>query len=144
MRESIRWAGPEDAAAMAELIGMLAAANGETTTLTADYVRSFLAGPGMSAFLAEVDGHAVGLLTYSLRPSLYHAASSMMVEELFVRPTHRGLGLGKRLLAEAVEYGRTHGCAEISVSTALDNHAAQALYRSQGLTDESVLLERHF
>jgi ribosomal protein S18 acetylase RimI-like enzyme len=41
-----------------------------------------------------------------------------------------------RLLEEA-------GCAEISVSTSADNEAAQRLYFEAGLTEASVLLEKH-
>ena len=42
-----------------------------------------------------------------------------------------------RLLEEA-------GCAEISVSAAAANEAAQKLYFDVGLTEASVLLEKHF
>jgi ribosomal protein S18 acetylase RimI-like enzyme len=36
------------------------------------------------------------------------------------------------------------GCAEVSVSTLSDNEDAQRFYRSHGLVDEAVFLEKHF
>ncbi len=55
----------------------------------------------------------------------------------------RGQGIGGALVREAIEGAVRSGCAEISVSTMADNAAAQRLYRAHGLTDESLLLERH-
>jgi ribosomal protein S18 acetylase RimI-like enzyme len=51
--------------------------------------------------------------------------------------------VGTRLLQTAMGRMAEQGCREISLSTGSDNAEAQRLYRSLGLTEESLLLERH-
>jgi len=55
----------------------------------------------------------------------------------------RGQGIGRRLVEELLARGRAEGWAEVSVSTMPENAGAQRFYRSLGLTDEAVYLERH-
>lgn len=144
MTIEIREAAEADADKLVLLIAVLAGENGETTSLTAAYARQYLATPGQGVLLVLAGGEPVGLLSYSLRQGLYHAASSLVIEDLVIMPAFRRRGLAKRLVGEAVALARTNGCAEISVSTGLDNLPAQALYRGEGLADESLLLEKHF
>lgn len=144
MTIEIKKAAEADADKLVPLITVLAGENGETTSLTPGYARRYLAASGQGALLVLAEGEPVGLLSYSLRPGLYHAASSLVIEDLVILPAFRRRGLAKRLVAEAVALARANGCAEISVSTGLDNQRAQRLYRSAGLVDESLLLEMHF
>ena len=144
MTIEIREAAEADADKLVPLIAVLAGENGETTSLTPEYARRYLAAPGQGALLVLAEGEPVGLLSYSLRPGLYHAASSLVIEDLVILPAFRRRGLAKRLVTEAIASARANGCAEISVSTGLDNLPAQALYRGEGLIDASLLLEMHF
>ncbi len=144
MTIEIREAAETDADRLVPLIAVLAGENGETTSLTPDYTRRYLATPGQGALLVLAEGEPVGLLSYSLRPGLYHAASSLVIEDLVILPAFRRRGLAKRLVTEAIALAQANGCAEISVSTGLNNLPAQALYRGEGLIDESLLLEMHF
>lgn len=140
---SIREATAIDAAAIVALVAELAASMGEESPLTPAYAKEFVQRPGCVVLLAERHGHALGLLSLTLRPNLYHAADCCQIEELVVAAAARGQGIGGALVRAAVERATRAGCAEISVSTLLDNAAAQRLYRAHGLTDESLLLERH-
>lgn len=139
----IRTADQKDAAAITSLIQQLAAHDRESTPLTADYAARWLANAGCGILLAEVTSEAVGLLSYSIRPNLYHAAPCCTIEELVVQDTFRGRGLGSALLQALFELAQTAGCAEVSVSTLPDNAGAIRFYRAHGLTDEAVLLEKH-
>jgi ribosomal protein S18 acetylase RimI-like enzyme len=67
-----------------------------------------------------------------------------MIETLVVAEEARGQGAGAALLKEVLRRGGAAGWAEVSVSTMADNQTALALYRRMGMTDEAVLLERHF
>ena len=141
---TIRAARPEDDAAITQLIRELATAIEEQSPITNAYVSIYLAFQGCGALLAEQDGAAVGLLSYSIRPNLYHAGPCAMIEELVVRDASRGQGIGKALILEAVRLFESLGCAEASVSTLPDNEGAQRLYRAMGFDDDAVLLEHHF
>jgi GNAT superfamily N-acetyltransferase len=136
-------ARPADAEAVARLIRELAATIGESSRVNSSRVRRWLQTPGCGALVAVETGAVVGTRTYTVRPNLYHALPVFLIEELVVHAGSRGKGLGRALLDTAIKIARGKGCAEISVSTESGNTSAQTLYRSAGLTDESVLLERH-
>ncbi len=139
----IREAGQGDEASIADLVRELARSAGESSPVSPATVREFLEFPGCGILLAEESGQALGLLSYSLRPNLYHAARCCMIEELVIREGARGRGLGDSLLRELFRRVTAPGCAEISVSTMTDNLGAQRFYRAHGLVDEAVLLEKH-
>ncbi len=132
-----------DAEEIAGLVRQLAAAEDESSPITPDYVKGYLAGTGCHVLLARARDRAVGLISYSLRPGLFHAALSCVIEDLFVSQDHRGRGLGRSLVADVLARAREARCAEVSVTTATDNAKAIALYRGMGMTDESVFLEKH-
>jgi len=140
---TIRDATAADAAAIVGLIAELADAEDWPLELTEAYVPIYLAFLGTGVLLAERDREAVGLLAYCVRPGLFHAGDSGSIDELVVAPAARRTGVATELLRAAMELMAARGCKEISLSTGFDNAEAQRLYRSLGLTEESLLLERH-
>ena len=139
----IRQAGPGDEATITALIQELAATYGESSPLTEDYAGDYLATPGNHALLAERGGRAAGLLSYTVRPNLYHAGPTALIEELVVAGSERGHGVGGALLQHLLAHLEAGGCVEVSVSTLAENEGAQRFYRAHGLVDEAVLLEKH-
>jgi ribosomal protein S18 acetylase RimI-like enzyme len=137
-------AKPEDHNAIASLIAELAASTGETTPITAEYVRQYLEFPGSNILVAILDKQVVGLLSFSLRPNLYHAGNSCTIEELIVAQPFRNRGIGGALLEEFLRQLSEQDCVEVSVTTMPDNHGAIAFYKSHGLIDEAIYLEKHF
>ena len=140
----IRQAGPGDEPAVVELVQELAVTFDLPTTVDEHYVRHFLASPVSDILLAVDDDATVGLLSYAMVPGLFHAADSGLIESLVIAEGRRGEGIGRQLLQTAVRLLEEKGCAEISVSAAAANEAAQKLYFDAGLTEASVLLEKHF
>ncbi len=139
----IREAGPGDEATVTVLIHELAAASGETSPLTEGYARNYLATPGSHVLLAKNAGRIAGLLSYSVRPNLYHAGPSALIEELVVAEVERGQGVGSALLEHLLALLKAAGCTEVSVTTLPENEGAQRFYRAHGLVDEAVFLEKH-
>ena len=138
----LRDAGPDDVEAVWELI--LALADYERlrheVVGSVELLREHLVGPDAvaRAVLAEVDvdgdggpvtvvaGFALWYPTFST----FLARPGIWLEDLFVRPEHRGLGLGKALLAHL--RARTEGRVEWAV---LDwNAPSIAFYESLGAT----------
>ena len=140
---SIRSASPADAPAIVRLIQVMAAEGDHESPLTEAFVPVYLASPVCHVLLAETSGQAVGLLSYHIRPDLYHAAGSCYVEELVVDPSWRGQGIGGALLDEVLDRAAEAGCAEVSLSVMPDNAGAIRLYRQHGLVEEALLLEKH-
>jgi ribosomal protein S18 acetylase RimI-like enzyme len=139
----IRHAGPGDEPVVVELVQELAVTFDLPTTIDEHYVRHFLASAVSDILLACDDDAPVGLLSYAIVPGLFHAADSGLIESLVIAEGRRGEGIGRLLLENAVRRLEEAGCAEISVSAGADNEAAQQLYFEVGLTEASVLLEKH-
>ena len=56
----------------------------------------------------------------------------LWINEVGVAPTHRGLGIGRRLLEALFERGRALGCRQAWVGTEASNTAARRLYAAAG------------
>lgn len=56
--------------------------------------------PAVSAFVAEVDEEVVGMAIWFVTFSTWTARHGAWLEDLFVRPEHRGSGIGRELMAE--------------------------------------------
>jgi GNAT superfamily N-acetyltransferase len=71
----------------------------------------FTEAPALFGHVAEVDGEVVGTALWFLNFSTWTGRHGIYLEDLYVRPAHRGRGLGKALLAalarECVERGYT-------------------------------------
>ncbi len=143
MSITVRDGSTVDAPVIARLVQELAIAIGETMPVDENYACEYLAYPGNHVLLAELDGRVVGMLSYNLHPNLYHAAQTCMIEELVVKSGARDQGVGSALVKALLQRAAALGCAEVSVSTMLDNHGAIRFYRRHGLVDEALLLERH-
>jgi ribosomal protein S18 acetylase RimI-like enzyme len=143
MNLSIRPARKSDAASIANLVTQLASSLGEHSAITEDYALRYLDSGQAGVLVAEAGGEVAGILSYTLRPSLYHAATSCMIEELVVSEGHRGAGIGSLLLDSIAALARDKSCVEISVSAMTSNTRAIALYKRLGFEDDAVLLERH-
>jgi ribosomal protein S18 acetylase RimI-like enzyme len=139
----IRDAVPGDEPTLVTLIQALGAASDFESPVREEDAAQYLASPGSGVLLAEAEGETVGLLSYSIRFDLFHAANSCLIDELVVGEGHRGRGIGGALIEEVIRRAASAGCIEVSVSTMPDNEAAQALYRSHGLVEEALFLEMH-
>lgn len=55
-----------------------------------------------------------------------------LLNDLFVHPGSRKAGVGRALMQRAEKHARETGAAGLTLSTAVDNKTAQALYEAQG------------
>lgn len=91
--------------------------------------------------VAEDEEQVIGLISASVRPTLWHPGPVTIIDELIVDRTARGQGVGRALIQAVVDWARKRGASEIEVSTETDNTAAQSFYRRHGFDHESLLLE---
>ena len=80
----------------------------------------------------QPDGTAVGFTQLYPMFSSVSAARTFILNDLFVVQEARRKGVGIELLKAATRFGRSVGAIRLSLSTAIDNQTAQALYESLG------------
>lgn len=95
----------------------------ELATLPGDY----------RLFLADGDAGCVAVRVLS--------ADTAEMKRLYVRPAHRGEGLGRALAEKAIAVARDAGCARIVLDTLPRMAGAQALYRALGFRPTAPYLE---
>ncbi|MDQ0454370.1 GNAT family N-acetyltransferase [Rhizobium paknamense] len=127
---SIRHARKDDLAEINEMIGLLAAHQGDASEMTPDKLRRDLFGPipWITVLVAEGDEQLLG---YAILVPLYRAAEArrgMDLHHLFVRDGHRGNGIGQHLISRARDVARQAGCDYLSVSATTGNFAAHRFY----------------
>src|SRR5262245_42649730 len=107
---SIRAARPEDSATIANLVYELAVYEKleQFARATADDFQKYLFGPRpyAEALLAEIEGEPVGFALAFPTFSTFRGQPSFYLEDIFVRPGHRGRGIGKALLASVAKLAR--------------------------------------
>ena len=85
----------------------------------------------------QSNGTAVGFTQLDPSFSSVSAARTFILNDLYVVPEARRSGVAAKLLEAAANYGRAVGAIRLSLSTAIDNETAQALYASQGLVRDT-------
>lgn len=94
---------------------------------------------GGRLYVAEVDGEAVGVGGLKLLSDTVGE-----IKRMFVRPTARGLGVGRAIVQQLVDDARTMGCETIYLESASFMHDAHALYRSVGFVPSGSYAGREF
>jgi len=86
--------------------------------------------PGGVLLLARVDGDPAGL------GGVRHLDTGVAeVKSMFVSPAHRGIGLGRRILAELERVAAERGCRAVRLDTSSYLTEAIGLYRAAGYSE---------
>jgi GNAT superfamily N-acetyltransferase len=136
----IRPAVPADVPRVLALVGELATYEREPDAVraTEDGLRDALFGPSPAVFchVAEVSGRdggeVVGFALWFLNFSTWLGRHGIYLEDLYVRPSHRGTGLGRALLDTLTAIADERGYGRVEWAVLDWNTPAQGFYRSLG------------
>jgi len=133
---SIREAAPGDLPLIAALICALAEYEKLSQEVRFDEAvlgeKLFGARPYAEVLIGEVDGEAMGFALFFHNFSTFEGKPGIYLEDLFVRPEARGLGLGKALLAKLARIAVARDCARLEWWVLDWNEPSIAFYKSLG------------
>jgi GNAT superfamily N-acetyltransferase len=134
-------AGPADAADLAAMMESFAVEDGQEAGLYSPekILRdAFGPEPAFSAIIARLDGEAVA---YALFFPMYNTelgARGLWLFDLWVSATHRGAGIGRRLLAAVASRALSDGRACIWWGVRNANLRARNFYAALGAKDDEA------
>lgn len=142
----IRPAAPPDVAGLLRLIRGLAEyeklAHMAVGTEPLLHAALFGARPAAEALIAERGGQAVGFALFFTTFSTFLCKPGIYLEDVFVEPAHRGLGIGKALLRRLAQLAVERDCGRLEWRVLDWNQPSIDFYRSLGaqLMPEWVLV----
>lgn len=83
----------------------------------------------------QADSKNVGYVVVTFCYTMAYGGTSAVVDDFYIRPAYRGVGLGNAAMAEVRSYCESHGICSIHVETGHDNAPALAVYRLAGFVD---------
>jgi ribosomal protein S18 acetylase RimI-like enzyme len=132
---SLRLAGPEDAATIADLLAAFRDWYGDDAPSDEQIRRSVerLLEDERTEFLLAGQP-PVGFAQLRFRPSVWTGADDAWLEDVYIREDARRGGLGRALVEACQERARRRGCRRIQLDCNERNAAALALYESLGFS----------
>jgi ribosomal protein S18 acetylase RimI-like enzyme len=93
----------------------------------------FAAYPDYTLHVAEENGEIVGTFALLVMDNIGHLGTpSAVVEDVAVAPACQGRGIGRRMMAHALDLARAKGCYKLALSSNLKREAAHGFYESLG------------
>ncbi|MCX5754383.1 MAG: GNAT family N-acetyltransferase [Candidatus Krumholzibacteria bacterium] len=134
-RVAIRQAAVGDVPLLLRMIGELAEFERipHEVVATEEIVRESLFGgdPAAEALLAECDGKPAGFVIHFRNYSTFVGRAGLYIEDLYVRPEFRGLGVGRALFARCAEIARERNLGRVEWAV-LEWNPAREFYEHFG------------
>jgi GNAT superfamily N-acetyltransferase len=139
---SFESAQPSDLPGLSALLNLLFSQEHEFTPDTTAQQR------GLAAILERPDtgrilvgrhhGEVIAMVSLLFTVSTALGGRVALLEDMVVKPLHRGQGLGSQLLAYALAFARTQQVLRITLLTDHDNVTAQHFYQQHGFQQSSM------
>ena len=136
----IRAPTPDDAAAIAELLGVLGYP--ATPVEVRERLARFDEVETATIAVAELEGRAVGLVTGHVFSSIHAGATVAWLTTLVVSDRYQNRGIGAQLTAVIEDWARQKGAVRVSLTSGLQRHEAHAFYEHLGFERTGVRLTK--
>jgi GNAT superfamily N-acetyltransferase len=81
---------------------------------------------------ARLSGELVGVAVISFLWTLEHGGPAAWLDEVYVQPSRRGEGIGRKLVEAAMQVARDSGCIALDLEVDASHEAAERLYERMG------------
>ena len=136
MSITIRKATVEDSSIILEMIKGLAdyekLAHYVTNTVEAIEALFFEPNPIVHCLIAESSSKAVGFAVYLFNYSTFSGKKGLYLEDFFVDPNHRGLGIGQRIFDALIQIAQEENCGKMDWVVLDWNQPAMDFYHKYG------------
>ena len=133
---TLRFAGEDDVPTVLAFIAGLAEYErlAHEAVASESDLRAALFGPEkvIEVVIADYQDEAAGFALFFYNFSTFLGKRGIYLEDLFVLPKHRGLGIGKALLGYLAHLARERGCGRLEWSVLDWNEPAIGFYRRLG------------
>lgn len=106
---------------------------------TAPYLAAFnaiAADPNNTLLVWEQDGVVIGFFQLTFIPGLSRGAAwRAQIESVRVAREKRAQGIGEKMMREAIDMARAHGCKLVQLTTDKSRKDAHRFYRKLGFVD---------
>ena len=103
-----------------------------------------LDGKVSAAWVAELEGQAVGLATTRKFPAIHQSAPVAWLTVLVVAERVRGRGIGQQLVRLAEDWAQKQGASKLALTSALHRVEAHEFYKRLGYDHTGVRLAKTF
>lgn len=132
-----------DIPALSDLLSVLFSQEAEFTPIPEAQQRGLariIGDPEVGTVLVARQGdQIVGMVNLLFTISTALGERVALLEDMVVFPAGRGIGVGTRLLSNAISYSRAQGCKRITLLTDRSNEPAQRFYAKQGFVASSMV-----
>ncbi len=140
MKTRVRQADVEDVDALVPLFDAYRQFYDQPSDLSRarNWLRARIGANESVVLLAERDGHAAGFAQLYPMYSSVQTSRIWVLNDLYVSPEQRRLGIAHALLKHAIEHARDDGASRVQLETGRRNEAARALYRAAGWREDDT------
>lgn len=89
-------------------------------------------------FVLRVDGQLAGMANALITISTAEGGKVLLLEDVIIRPQHRGAGLGRRMIEHVQEWAREQGMTRVTLLADRDNTPALDFYARLGFESSSM------
>jgi len=80
--------------------------------------------------ILEVDGYPAGYCAFYMTFSTFRASPGLYLEDIYVRPHFRKLGVGRKMMQAICKIARSRGCCRVEWVAPARNRAVNEFYES--------------
>ena len=91
-------------------------------------------------FMVENKGTPIGYVNTWIVYSIWSMGKSMIIDDLFIHPNYRNMGVGKLVMGYLIDYAEANEFKRIQLHTETDNDIAQKLYKDQGFEGTEMVV----